>query len=113
MTTRPPWWTPPDPIDEAHRRTEAKRRRRAELAEAREHGLRARHQTKLARLKGHSRMTAPNSYRLVLAKLFAEAEDKGLGTWSPTFRAAPGRENEAADYLGARAEFVAEQELGA
>ncbi|PSK99758.1 hypothetical protein CLV30_11761 [Haloactinopolyspora alba] len=55
--------------------------------------------------------TPPNSYRIALARLFAECEDRGLGTWQPTFQATPGREDEAADYIEARAEFVAEQEF--
>lgn len=55
----------------------------------------------------------PNEYRRVLARLFAECEDRGLGTWQVSFRAHPGRENEAADYIEQRCEFVAEQEFGA
>jgi hypothetical protein len=54
----------------------------------------------------------PFEFKLPLAKLFAECEDKGLGTWWPSFRANPGMENAAADYIGARAAFVAENEFG-
>jgi hypothetical protein len=57
-------------------------------------------------------MDVPNEFRLALAKLFAECEDKGFGIWQPTFQAHPGMENASADYIAARAEFVAETEFG-
>lgn len=53
----------------------------------------------------------PVAYRLTLAELFAEAEGRGLGTLHIGFTAAPGREDEAADYIGSRCEFVAERRL--
>jgi hypothetical protein len=46
-------------------------------------------------------------YRILLAGLFAEAEVRGLGTLNVRFTAAPGKEEEAADYIGPRTEFLA------
>lgn len=71
--THPPWWTPPDPVDEARRRVAAKRRRRSELAEARGYGLRLRHRAKLARIhrKEHDPMTA--SYARQVAEAILDA----------------------------------------
>jgi hypothetical protein len=39
--------------------------------------------------------------------MFAEAEDRGLGTLNVGFTATPGREEEAADYIAPRSEFLA------
>ncbi len=57
-------------------------------------------------------MSEESQFKLALAKLFAECEDKGLGTWQPTFQAKPGMNDAAADYIEARIVFVAEQEFG-
>ena len=48
-------------------------------------------------------------FKLALGRLFAECEDKGLGTWQPTFRANPGMDDAAADYIEARTAFLAEK----
>lgn len=56
--------------------------------------------------------SVPSDFKMPLAKLFAECEDKGLGTWQPVFQAKPGMEAAAADYIAARAAFVAENEFG-
>jgi hypothetical protein len=46
-------------------------------------------------------------YRVLLAEMFAEAEGRGLGTLDVGFTATPGREEEAADYIVPRREFLA------
>ncbi|MCU1660490.1 MAG: hypothetical protein QOI36_6202 [Pseudonocardiales bacterium] len=46
-------------------------------------------------------------YRVLLAGMFAEAEGRGLGTLNVGFTATPGREEEAADYITPRREFLA------
>jgi hypothetical protein len=46
-------------------------------------------------------------YRILLAGMFAEAEDRGLGTLNVGFTATPGKEEEAADYIAPRSEFLA------
>lgn len=53
--------------------------------------------------------TKPVKFRLILAELFGEAESKGLGTLHVGFTATPGMENEAADYIERRTEFVAQR----
>lgn len=57
-------------------------------------------------------MSEQNQFKLALAKLFAECEDKGLGTWQPTFQATEGMNDAAANYIEARMVFVAENEFG-
>jgi hypothetical protein len=54
---------------------------------------------------------APNTFRRLLAEIFADAEDHGLGTWSPAFTAAPGKTDEAAAFIESRAALLAERRL--
>jgi hypothetical protein len=54
----------------------------------------------------------PLSWRVLLFEIFAEAERHGLGTVDVQFNAAPGRSDEAADFIGARADFLADNRLG-
>lgn len=54
----------------------------------------------------------PVEYRTALAELFAECETRGLGTLHVGFTATPGHEDEAADYIAARADFLAAQRFG-
>lgn len=53
----------------------------------------------------------PNTYRRLLAEIFADAEDHGLGTWGPSFNAAPGKTEEAATFIETRAELLADIRL--
>lgn len=53
----------------------------------------------------------PNAYRRLLAEIFADAEDHGLGTWGPSFTATPGKVDEAAAFIESRAELLAERRL--
>jgi hypothetical protein len=39
---------------------------------------------------------APNAWRRLRAEIFSDAEDHGLGTWAPSFTAAPGKTENAA-----------------
>lgn len=48
----------------------------------------------------------PRAWRLMLAEVFADAEDHGLGTWTPTFQAAPGCADQAADFMEKRVDFL-------
>ncbi|HZZ47573.1 MAG TPA: hypothetical protein VFE65_11865 [Pseudonocardia sp.] len=50
---------------------------------------------------------ASTEYRILLAEMFAQAEGRGLGTLNVGFTATPGKEEEAADYIGPRSEFLA------
>lgn len=49
----------------------------------------------------------PLAYRKLLAELFADAEAHGLGYLEVGFRAHPGQQDAAADYIGSRAEWAA------
>jgi hypothetical protein len=53
----------------------------------------------------------PNPWRRVLAEIFADAEDHGLGTWDPSFTANPGKAEEAAAFIESRAALLAEKRL--
>jgi hypothetical protein len=53
----------------------------------------------------------PNPYRRLLAEIFADAEDHGLGTWNVTFNAALGKTEEAANFVESRAALLAETRL--
>lgn len=53
----------------------------------------------------------PIECRLIMCELFGEAEVKGLGTLHIGFTATPGREDEAADYIDARVDFIADRRL--
>lgn len=57
-------------------------------------------------------VTPPNAWRRLLAEIFADAEDHGLGTWGPTFTATPGKTEEAANFIESRAALLAESRLG-
>lgn len=50
---------------------------------------------------------APRDWRLLLAEAYADAEDHGLGTWLPTFRAAPDQHDQAAEFIKARCDWLA------
>jgi hypothetical protein len=50
-------------------------------------------------------------YRLLLVGMLAQAEGRGLGTLNIGFTATPGREEEAADYITRRSEFLAGRRL--
>jgi hypothetical protein len=52
----------------------------------------------------------PNEWRRILADAFADAEDHGLGTWSPTFHASAGHEDQAAAFIGERCTFLFERQ---
>lgn len=54
----------------------------------------------------------PNPWRRILAEIFADAEDHGLGTWGVTFDAAPGKTEAAANFIESRAALLAENRLG-
>jgi len=49
----------------------------------------------------------PLAHRKLLAELFADAESHGLGYLEVGFRAHPGQQDAAADYIGSRAEWAA------
>lgn len=53
----------------------------------------------------------PNQFRRLLAEIFADAEDHGLGTWAVTFNAAPDKTEEAANFIESRAALLAETRL--
>ena len=53
----------------------------------------------------------PLDWRILLGEIFAEAERKGLGRYEPGFTAAPGREDDAAAFIGQRAEHLSEARL--
>jgi len=53
----------------------------------------------------------PNGFRRLLAEIFADAEDHGLGTWGVSFDAAPGKTEEAANFIESRAALLAETRL--
>lgn len=54
----------------------------------------------------------PNPWRRLLAEIFADAEDHGLGTWTVDFHAAPDRVEEARNFIESRAALLAESRLG-
>ena len=51
----------------------------------------------------------PLAYRKLLAELFADAESHGLGHLEVGFRAHPGQQDAAADYIGSRTEWAADR----
>ena len=53
----------------------------------------------------------PNAYRRILAEIFADAEDHGLGTWTPTFQADPEKIDQACAFIETRADLLAEIRL--
>jgi hypothetical protein len=53
----------------------------------------------------------PNSHRRLLAEIFADAEDHGLGTWGPTFQAHPDKIDAACAFIDTRATLLAEKRL--
>lgn len=55
--------------------------------------------------------TPPNAHRRLLAEIFADAEDHHLGTWTPTFHAAPGKIDQACAFVDTRAVLLAEKRL--
>lgn len=50
-----------------------------------------------------------NAARRVLAELFADAEDRGFGTWQPIFEANPDKVEEACAFIELRSRQLAEQ----
>jgi hypothetical protein len=54
----------------------------------------------------------PLAWRELLGEVFVEAERHGLGTYTPAFAAAPGREEAAARFIGERASHLSELRLG-
>lgn len=54
----------------------------------------------------------PLDWRVLLGEIFAEAERHGLGTFQPDFTATPGREQDAAAFIGARADHLGPARLG-
>lgn len=54
----------------------------------------------------------PNPWRRLLAEIFADAEDHGLGVWTITFAAADGKTELACKFIEARAALLAETRLG-
>lgn len=54
----------------------------------------------------------PNAWRRILAEVFADAEDHGLGNWGPSFTAGPGKTEEAATFIETRVALLAEKRLG-
>lgn len=48
----------------------------------------------------------PNAHRRLLAEIFSDAEAKGLGSWSPTFQAAPGKTEQACAFIDSRAALL-------
>lgn len=51
----------------------------------------------------------PNTWRRLLAKAFADAEDHGLGVWTPAWVSHAALVDEAADFIAKRCDFYADE----
>lgn len=54
---------------------------------------------------------SPNPHRRLLAEIFADAEDHGLGTWTPVFHARPEKVEQACAFVASRSALLADKRL--